>query len=235
MYSAKVLSIAALAGAGTSLAQSSSDGASNAECTRSYASIIAGAPTPDGQLASAISSYASSLIGGGNGGMTAATYMPTPTNPLEVVTQICSFASQLPPSLQDDFGSYATHVISYVSAQSSNLDAVITNCIATGPASSAQAASYTSLVNSLATHTGPLCAVPTGGNGTTGITSTYNSPYPTTTNTGGGGVGGGPATTETGTIPTTSTAVPTNAAAAPTGMLANAAAVAGLLGAVVLL
>jgi hypothetical protein len=229
MYHAKVLSIAALLG--TSLAQSSSDSAGNAECTSSYASILAEAPTPDGQLASAITSYASSLIGGGNGDVTAATNVPTPTNPLDIVTQVCSFASQLPASLQGDFSSYANHVISYVSAQSSNLDAVITNCVATGTASD-QAAAYTSFVNSIATHTGPLCAAPTvGSNSTTTTTATYNSPYPTTFTTGGGG----PVTTETGTIPTTTTAVPTGAAAAPTGMLANAAAVAGLLGAIALL
>ncbi|KAI1817783.1 hypothetical protein GGS20DRAFT_455056 [Poronia punctata] len=225
MYNTKVLSFAALAG--LALGQTTTDGGSGGSgCTRSYASLLASAPTPDGQLASAVTSYASQAIGGGATGTGGG--MPTPTNPLELVGQVCSFSSQLPQSLQSEFNDYASEVVSYVSAQSSELDAVITNCIATGGGSEADR--YTSLVNSLATHTGPICAdaTTTGGNGTassTGTPSTTITSGTFTTTVGGGGATGNPPSTDS----------PTGGAAAPTGFLAGAAAAAGVLGAAILL
>ncbi|KAI0391582.1 hypothetical protein F5Y17DRAFT_439966 [Xylariaceae sp. FL0594] len=221
---------------------SAGPGAGNFECTRSIADLLAGAPTPTGELASAITSYASSYLGSGNDGqVTAATNMPpaapAATNPLEVVTQVCSFGAQLPESLQQDFSAYATQVVSYVSAQSSAIDGVITSCLATG-AYSTDAASYTDAVNSIASHTGPLCAAvtttPGGGNGTATDTTTVTTPAATTTET-GGGVGGGPVTSTGPGGETSAPPTPTGAAAVPTGMLANAAAAAGLLGFVALL
>ncbi|KAI3331990.1 hypothetical protein HD806DRAFT_478973 [Xylariaceae sp. AK1471] len=217
MYNPKVLlSMAALTGA--SLAQSSSS-AGDAECTRSYLSLVKGLPTPASELASAITSYATGVAQSGSA---------TDTNPLAYVTDVCSFESQLPSSLQSDFSSYVTQVISYVSASSSQIDAVITNCVATG----LEGAAYTSLVNSLATHTGPLCAVTGAPNGTTsGITSgtgISNSPTPTPTGS----------STNVASSPTSSgssASVSTDAAAKPTGIFAAAAAAAGLLGAVALL
>ncbi|KAI0458644.1 hypothetical protein F5B21DRAFT_500150 [Xylaria acuta] len=211
MYNSKALLSAALL-TGSSLAQSSSSssgGSGDAQCTGSYISLLAGAPTPDGQLASALTSYATGT--GAN------------ANPLAFATQVCDFSSGLPSSLRSDFDAYATRVISYVSASSADIDAVITNCLATG----AEGPSYTSLVDSFAAHTGPLCEATGVPNGTVVTTGT---PTPTSTGAdgGGGGSGGGAATTS----------APTGAAAAvalPTAVLGGAAAAAGLLGAIVLL
>ncbi|KAI1744223.1 hypothetical protein F4680DRAFT_285892 [Xylaria scruposa] len=219
MYNSKALLSAALL-TGASVAQSSSE-SNDAQCTQSYISLIAGAPTPDGQLASAITSYASGVVQSATA---------TDANPLAIVTQVCDFSSNLPSSLQSDFDAYVTQVISYVSASSSAIDAVITNCVATG----AEGAAYTSLVNSFAAQTGPLCA-PTGtttstvigtgtstpsgaSNGTT--TFVTGTPSPSSTGANGGGA---------------SSSVPTGAAAMPTAVLGGAAAAAGLLGAIALL
>ncbi|KAI8629429.1 hypothetical protein F5Y19DRAFT_81593 [Xylariaceae sp. FL1651] len=206
MYNTKVLlSVAALTGA--SLAQSSDDAA----CTNSYASLALGLPTPASGLASAITSYANEVI---------QTASVTDTNPLVAITEVCDFASQLPSSLQSDFSSYVTAVRSYASASSSAIDAVITNCLATG----SEGAAYASFINSLATQTGPLCQItsaPSGGNGTVSMTLT---PTPTPSNT-NSSPGGSAATTSPSTA----------AAAGPTGVFAGAAAAAGLLGAVALL
>ncbi|KAI0544883.1 hypothetical protein F4679DRAFT_563349 [Xylaria curta] len=220
MYNSKALLSAALL-TGASVAQSSSE-SNDAQCTQSYISLIAGAPTPDGQLASAITSYASGV---------AQSATATDANPLAIATQVCDFSSNLPSSLQSDFDAYVTQVISYVSASSSAIDAVITNCVATG----AEGAAYTSLVNSFAAQTGPLCA-PTGtttstvigtgtstpsgaSNGTT--TFVTGTPSPSSTGVNGGGA---------------SSSVPTGAAAMPTAILGGAAAAAaGLLGAIALL
>ncbi|TRX98270.1 hypothetical protein FHL15_000915 [Xylaria flabelliformis] len=219
MYNSKALLSAALL-TGASVAQTSSE-SSDAQCTQSYVSLLAGAPTPDGQLASAITSYASGIVQSA----TAA----TDVNPLAYATQVCDFSSSLPSSLQSDFDAYVTQVISYVSASSSAIDAVITNCVATG----AEGAAYTSLVNSFAAHTGPLCAAATGTttglatgtgipSGTANSTTTFVTGTPTPSST---GVNGGGA----------SSSVPTGAAAMPTAVLGGAAAAAGLLGVIALL
>ncbi|KAI8950968.1 hypothetical protein F4801DRAFT_546764 [Xylaria longipes] len=213
MYNSKaLLSAALLSGASVAQSSSSSSGGNDAQCTKSYVSLLAGVPTPDGQLASAVTSYASGIAQNATG---------TDANPLAYATYVCDFSSQLPSSLQSDFDAYATQVISYVSAQSSDIDAVITNCVATG----AEGAAYTSFVNSLATHTGPLCQATGTPNGTTNGTFTTGTPTPTSTGAGGGGAAGGGVTTSS----------PTGAAALPTAVLGGAAAAAGLIGAIVLL
>lgn len=214
-----ILPITALAG--SCLAQASSGG-SGAECTRSYASLLLGAPTPTGPLGSALTSYASSVAQ--NAGASSGSAAP---NPLAIATQVCDFSSQLPNSLQSEFDAYATSVISYVSASSADIDAVITNCLATG----SEGAAYTSIVNSLATHTGPLCSGSgSGGGGTATGTPSFSdtviTPTPTSTGGEGGGSGGGSGETSS---------VPTAAAAQPTAFLGGVAAAAGLLGAVALL
>ncbi|KAI0861958.1 hypothetical protein F4860DRAFT_152900 [Xylaria cubensis] len=222
MYNSKALLSAALL-TGASVAQSSSE-SSDAQCTQSYVSLLAGAPTPDGQLASAITSYAS--------GIAQSATATDAANPLAIATQVCAFSSNLPSSLQSDFDAYVTEVISYVSASSSAIDAVITNCVATG----AEGAAYTSVINSFAAQTGPLCAAATGtttgsyiatGTGTpSGVangTTTFVTGTPTPSST---GVNGGGAS---------SSSVPTGAAAMPTAVLGGAAAAAGLLGVIALL
>lgn len=245
-----LLSLATLTGA--SLAQTSSDngGASGSTsgptggfaCTQSYASILAAAPTPTGELGSSFTSYASSLIASGG----------TNANPLALATQVCDFSSSLPASLHGDFDAYVTSVVSYVSASSAAIDAVITDCVATGSVG----AGYTSLVNSFATHSGPLCtgggangtSSTSAGTGTSTGTGTGNgnggSPTPTATGTGGngggngGGVGGGGATTSDANgngAGGQTTSTPTGAAAQPTALFGGVAAAAGILGAAILL
>ncbi|KAI1294517.1 hypothetical protein F5Y03DRAFT_312928 [Xylaria venustula] len=263
MYDKKALLSAAVL-TGTAMAQTSSTSSSsstdnNLACTRSYASLLAGAPTPSSDLASAITSYASnaeqSVTASGAAGN---------QDPQQVLTQACNFSSQLPSSLQSQFDAYATSLISYVSASSSYIDAVITNCVATGD----QGASYTSFVNSFATHSGPLCQATggSGGNGTSSSTGGSSSTgsgtgtdtgagastaTQTSSGTGTGGSGGGSTTTGgaggvggagSGTTTTGgengggSTSSPsTGAAAAPTALYGGAAAAAGILGAAILL
>ncbi|GAP84922.1 hypothetical protein SAMD00023353_0802460 [Rosellinia necatrix] len=195
----------------TATATATSD--SNAECTQSYVSLLLGAPTPDAALGSAITSYASSLASASG------TSAINGADPLAVVTQVCDFSSGLPTSLQSDFDAYVTQVISYVSASSSAIDAVITNCVVTG----AEGATYASLVNSFAAQTGPLCqatGAPGGGsnNGSTTIGG-GGSPTPTTSGEGSG----------------QTSPPPTNAGAHPAVFGGAAAAAAGLLGAAILL
>ncbi|KAI2623645.1 hypothetical protein GGS21DRAFT_494155 [Xylaria nigripes] len=193
---------------GSALGQTTTTTAgNNAECTRSYASILASAPKPNSQLASAITSFAGGLRQTG-----------APHNNLNPVSEACALSSGLPQSLRSDFDAYVTKVISFVSVSSSEIDALITNCVATGE----QGARYTSLVNSLATHTGPLCQA-TGG--TTGTTGTGTQ---TTAVTGGTSIVGTSTTAAT-------TSVPRGEGAKPTGVLAGAAAAAGALGAAILL
>ncbi|KAI1755141.1 hypothetical protein F4782DRAFT_490139 [Xylaria castorea] len=213
MYNSKALLSAALL-TGASVAQtSSSSRGDDAQCTQSYVSLLAGAPTPDGQLASAITSYANGVV---------ESAIVEVANPVAIVTQVCEFSSDLPSSLRSEFDAYVTQVISYVSASSSAIDAVITNCLATGT----EAASYTSLVNSFGAQTGPLCQATGVPNGTSNGTITVTTGTPTPSSTTGASSGSGSGAT---------TPVSTGAAAVPTAVLGGAAAVAGLLGAIVLL
>ncbi|KAI1430139.1 hypothetical protein F5Y12DRAFT_3271 [Xylaria sp. FL1777] len=255
LYNKKAL-LSAAALTGTSLAQSTTitttttaaGEANDLACTRSYISLLAGAPTPTGPLGSAITSYANgavpSVTGAGNGNANA--------DPQALLTQVCDFSAQLPSSLQSQFDDYATSLISYVSASSSAIDAVITNCVATGSAAS-EAAAYTSFVNSFATHTGPLCAAATvttttsgfgngtatstgssTGTGTGGSSSGGESSTTTTVVTGGGAGGSGTTTTGAGSGgASSSSTVPTGAAAMPTAVFGSAA-FAGLLAVILL-
>ncbi|KAI0526011.1 hypothetical protein F5B22DRAFT_264573 [Xylaria bambusicola] len=239
-----LLSVAALAGtsfaqddssSSTGTSDSTSTGSAGAECTVSYARLLADAPTPGSDLAQAITSYASSAASS----VTAATATPSggigglAGDPNQLLSQACDFSQQLPSSLQSQFDDYATSLISYVSVSSSAIDEVITSCVATG----SEGDSYTSFVNSIATHTGPLCTATsgssTGTDSSTGTgTDTTASPTPTASEGGGGGV-----VTTTGDDGQTSTVpVPTGAAAVPTAALGGAAAAAaGVLGAAILL
>ncbi|KAI1432600.1 hypothetical protein GGR50DRAFT_696871 [Xylaria sp. CBS 124048] len=231
MYTPKaLLSMAVLLG--VSMAQQTTDqttaqgtGSGNphdASCTRSYVRILAGAPTPTGQLASAITSYAGGFRQTGSPNS-------NNNNNANPVSEACSFSSNLPSSLQRDFDAYLTSVISYVSASSSEIDALITNCVASG----SQGASLTSIVNSVATHSGPLCQATGAANGTsTSTTSSATTPTSSTTRGGGGGGGG---TRTGGPTSAGTTSAQTGAGAKPTGMFAGAAAAAGVLGAAVLL
>ncbi|TGJ78593.1 hypothetical protein E0Z10_g10167, partial [Xylaria hypoxylon] len=195
MYNKNVL-LAVAALTATSLAQSSSSSSDDPACTQSYVSLLAGAPTPGSELASAITSYASAEQ--------QSLSSEAAANPLGLVTQVCDFSSGLPSSLQSEFDSYATSVISYLSASSSEIDAVITNCVATGSEGDA----YTSYVNSFATHTGPLCSA-TGSS--TGIITPSSTPTASETGSITTG-GGGSATTDVTTTPST------DAAAQPTAL-----------------
>ncbi|KAI0206269.1 hypothetical protein F4808DRAFT_112841 [Astrocystis sublimbata] len=202
MFTTKALVSATLL-AGSAMAQTSSVG--DAQCTRSYASLLKGAPTPDAQLAKALTSYASQAASSLSGSDATAV-----TNPLAIATQVCDFSSGLPSSLQSDFDAYVTKVISYVSASSSEIDAVVTNCLATGKEGEA----YTSVINSFAAHTGPLCDA-------SGGPATGTTPAPT-----------GSATDANGE-PTSSPSQ--GAAALPTAVYGGVAAAAGLLGVVAML
>ncbi|KAJ2986222.1 hypothetical protein NUW58_g5129 [Xylaria curta] len=85
------------------------------------------------------------------------------------------------------------------------INAVITNCLATG----AEGSAYTAVVNSLATHTGPLCAA----TGAPNATITTGSPSPTSSGANGGA----------------SSSIPTGAAPHPTAFFGGAAAAIGVL------
>ncbi|KAI1180662.1 hypothetical protein F4777DRAFT_528842 [Nemania sp. FL0916] len=226
MYSNKAL-LSTVALAGACLAQSDSSTAGDLECTSTYYSLLANAPTPTGSLGAAFASYASTAASSFEATATDA----GPAAILGLATQVCEFSSALPSSLHSDFDAYATSVLSYVSASSSAIDAAITGCLETGAIGTV----YVSVINSLATHSGPLCDITSGLGSLTssGAASATDSngatitPTPTPTGSGDAGASGagGSATT------------PTTAAAQPTAVVkgAAAAAAAGLLGAVVLL
>ncbi|KAI3319241.1 hypothetical protein HD806DRAFT_525560 [Xylariaceae sp. AK1471] len=202
MYNTKVLlSLAVLAEASMALAPSS-------VCDGLVSELLGGAPTPAPALASAISK--DSTVAGSNNLLAA---------PQDFVHEVCSFVSELPPSLLPEFASYGSALLHYASTEITSYDALVTSCVTTGPAAS----SITSYLHSLVSATTPLCR-PTGAaagasNGTAAVT-----PYPT-------GTGAVPTVTSS----TTSLSVPTAAAARVSGVLAGAAAVGGILGAVALL
>ncbi|KAI8628840.1 hypothetical protein F5Y19DRAFT_435063 [Xylariaceae sp. FL1651] len=188
MYHTKVLlSVAAFAGA--ALAQNSSH---DATCKSAILSLMEEMPQATGELGASLTSYASGAP----------------------ITDVCAFSKQLPSSLQGDFSSHVASIISFVSASSSAIDAVITECNTGGPAA---IAAFTSYVNAVGTHTGPLCTMtsaPSSGNGTTnGTASVTSAPTPSSN----------------------VSSIPTAAAPRHTGLFAGAAGVIGVLGAVALL
>ncbi|KAI0904068.1 hypothetical protein F4823DRAFT_616339 [Ustulina deusta] len=210
MYNNKVLlPVAALAG--TSLAQSYYE---PAVCSASVVSLVAAAPTYPPEL----EPYLGAALGGGTRSAELAT-TTLPANTLEdpegYVAEICSVAGELPDSLLPAFQSWGSGLLSYGSVHLSEYDAFITKCITTGEA----AATLTSYLNSLLTATGGLCQ-PTTAPGSA-PNSTLSTPAPTAT-----GIN---------STSTPATLIPTAAAAKPTGVLAGAAAIGGLIGAVALL
>jgi hypothetical protein len=130
------------------------------------------------------------------------------------ITDVCAFYSEIPSSLQGDFSSHVASIISFVNASSSAIDAVITECNTGGPA---EIAAFTSYVNAVGTHTGPLCemtSAPSSGNDTTnGTVSLMPTPTPSS-----------------GTSP-----IPTAAAPRYTSLFAGAAGVITVLCTVALL
>ncbi|KAI0913951.1 hypothetical protein F4824DRAFT_446072 [Ustulina deusta] len=138
--------------------------------------------------------------------------------PEDYVSAICSYANELPASVLPVFATWGSSLLEYAATELASYDGVITKCIATGAAG----ASITSYIHSIASHPGELCKITRSpSNGTVSAT-----PYSTPTGTG-----------ISISISTSSpaTSIPTAGAARPTGVLAGAAAIGGVLGAVALL
>ncbi|GAW23614.1 hypothetical protein EKO27_g4743 [Xylaria grammica] len=217
MRNAKVLSAATLAG--TSLAVSVTS--TSPACSSSLEVLFSAAPTVPTDL---LSYFATAI---GTGPITApghTTALPDLTleDPKGYQDLICSVAQDLPGSLLPDFASYGGALLSYGSVHVSEYDAYITDCITTGTAAS----TLTSDLHKMLDPEGGLCEstpTPTPGPSTSGT-------YPT-------GPSNGTYPTSTGSLPspTTSTLIPTGAAARPTGVVAGAAVIGGILGAVALL
>ncbi|KAI1746951.1 hypothetical protein F4782DRAFT_552860 [Xylaria castorea] len=207
MYNKILLPVAAFAG--VSLA------ADSAACSASRAGFIAGAPT----FAPELGPYLDGPLGGGSGATTtaafASTTLPPDTlaDPEGYVSVLCSVAAELPASLLPEFQSWGGSLLKYGSSHISQYDDFVTDCVTTGPA----AATITSYLNNLLTGTGGLCSKPTSAPG--GASNGTASATPTGTNS----------------THTSATLIPTAAAARPTGVLAGAAALGGLIGAVALL
>ncbi|KAI0185770.1 hypothetical protein EV127DRAFT_440608 [Xylaria flabelliformis] len=210
MYNKVLLPMAALAG--VSLA------ADSAVCSASRATFIAGAPT----FAPELAPYLDGPLGGGSGATTSGAYASTTlppdtlADPSGYVSVLCSVAADLPSSLLPAFESWGGALLKYGSSHISAYDDFVTDCVTTGPA----AATITSYLNELLTGTGgigSLCEP------TSAPVSSSNGTYPTGT--------GSIHPTATGS----STLIPTAGAARPTGVIAGAAALGGLMGAVALL
>ncbi|KAI1116517.1 hypothetical protein F5Y14DRAFT_449030 [Nemania sp. NC0429] len=143
-------------------------------------------------------------------------------DPKAYVSELCGIAKGLPESLLPEFATWGADLLSFAGERIATYDEVVTMCVATGTA----AASITSFLHSIVSHPDELCkptstATPTGGNGT--VPGTIITPYPTATPTGNT------------TIPPGTTSIPIAAAAGPTGFLMGAVAMAGVIGAAILL
>ncbi|KAI8944017.1 hypothetical protein F4801DRAFT_573125 [Xylaria longipes] len=213
MYNKKaLLPVAVLAGA--SLAQTTLD---QSACDSIRNSFIANAPTAAPELLP----YVAAPLGIGNSATStaanASTTLPPDTleDPEGYVSLLCSVAADIPSSLLPEFQSWGSGLLSYGSVHISDYDAFVTECVTTGAA----AATITSYLNSILTGTGGLCQ-PTSAPGSA-PNGTLSTPAPTATGT--------------NSTSTSATSVPTAAAARPTGVLAGAAALGGLIGAVALL
>ncbi|KAI0116524.1 hypothetical protein GGR51DRAFT_501656 [Nemania sp. FL0031] len=214
MYNTKILLPLAVL-AGVSSAQTTTT--DSAQCQSKVNALLAAAPTPSPELSSYFDSAAATLSAAG--GLLDA--------PDVYVTGLCALATALPSSLQSEFRDYGSSLLSFASAEISSYDAIVTECVTTGPVAS----SITSYLHSIASEAGHLCQEQTI---TTtvynNVTSGASTPYPTATSGGASGSGSGVRSTAS-----SSTLVPTGAAARPSGVFAGAAAVGGILGAVALL
>ncbi|KAI1170886.1 hypothetical protein F4777DRAFT_89567 [Nemania sp. FL0916] len=207
MYTKKILSLAALAGASMAQITPAPD------CQSKINALLGAAPTAAPELESMFENMGSNTNGN----------PPTDllVQPDVYVEELCKFAGSLSPSLLSEFGSYGQELLHFASVSISAYDDIVTNCVTTGAA----ATSITSYLHSIVSATTPLCQpTPTSSgasNGTASIT-----PYPTS---GSGSNGTIPTPTSTTSL------IPTAAAARASGMFAGAAAVGGLLGVVALL
>lgn len=137
-------------------------------------------------------------------------------HPDQYVNDICKLAGSLPEEALSDFKTWGPSLLHFASTEISSYDAIVTQCITTGAA----AASITSYIHSIASNPGSLCQPTSTPSAGASITA-----YPTASGNG---------TVPTGT-PTPTSSIPTAGAARPTNLLAGAAAMGGLLGAVALL
>ncbi|KAI0813334.1 hypothetical protein GGR55DRAFT_570675 [Xylaria sp. FL0064] len=134
-------------------------------------------------------------------------------SPSSYVAGICSFANALPASKLSEFGKWGSSLLEFVATETASYDGVVTKCVAIG----AEGAAITSYIHSIASHPGELCKITRSpSNGTATVTSSY------------------PTATGNGTSSPTSS-IPVAGAARHTGVLAGAAALGGLVGAVALL
>ncbi|TGJ87051.1 hypothetical protein E0Z10_g1783 [Xylaria hypoxylon] len=208
MYNSKVLlSVATLTG--VSLAQTSAVFPDPA-CPSSISALLAAAPMAPTEL---VSAFAAANTGGSE--ISADGLL---RHPSLYVDTLCGYAGVLPESILPAFANWGSDLLNFASTEISSYDGIVTKCITTGT----EAASITSFIHSIASNPADLCKAPssTPSNGTASIT-----PYPTAT--------GSSTTTSASGSP--STLIPTAGAARPTGVLAGAAAIGGLLGAVALL
>ncbi|KAI1360746.1 hypothetical protein F5Y08DRAFT_348509 [Xylaria arbuscula] len=181
-------------------------------CIQSLAAF-SDAPVPDAALLSYFGS------GSGTGPITApgeSTLLPdfTLDDPAGYQAVFCSLAQGLPASLKPDYQEYAQALRTYGQDHISAYYAYVTDCVATGD----EASTILSQLSTMLLGTGNPCA-------TTANTATPTGAYATGT--------GSFTVHPTGT----GSPIPTAAAVAarPTGVVAGAAALGGLLGAVAML
>ncbi|KAI0521758.1 hypothetical protein F5B22DRAFT_500854 [Xylaria bambusicola] len=205
MYNTKVLLSVAVF-AGVSIAQTSTPFPDPA-CASSVTALVAAAPTVPADVAAAIEAEYS---GGADPNLNLL------QDPAAYVSLLCGVAAELPPPALSNFKTFGSSLLAFAATELASYDGIVTKCVTTGAA----AASITSYIHSIASFPGQLCNVvasPTNG-------TSSAPPYPTATGNG--------TTTSTG-LPTSSISMA--GAAMPTGVLAGAAAVGGLLGAVAML
>jgi hypothetical protein len=202
MRSAKVLSIAALVG--TSLSQKSDSEFCSTALISFFSLIGSEAPTTPAAIVSFVAS--------------ATQLPPFPTTIVPGATidaeahqsQLCAIATALPSSLLPEFQTFASELLSFGKAHSSELIAYITDCVP-----EEEVASSSSYINYVFTATGNIC---------------QETPAPTP-----GGASNGTYPTATSAPSSSTTLILTAAAARPTGVLLGAAAVGGVLGAAAML
>ncbi|KAI1428579.1 hypothetical protein F5Y12DRAFT_672731 [Xylaria sp. FL1777] len=211
MYNAKVLlSVAALTGA--SMAQTSTT-FPDPGCSSSVSALVIKAPTAAPEVMTALDNIGVFLVPSVAGSSLLA-------SPAAYLTKICSVAEELPASLLPEFGAWGASLLQYASTEIASYDAIVTKCIATG----SEAASITSVIHSIASQPpGMLCEFTGSPSNGTASTTASTAAYPTAAANG-----------TSISAPPTST-IPVAGAARPTGVLAGAAALGGLMGAVALL
>ncbi|ETS87247.1 hypothetical protein PFICI_01075 [Pestalotiopsis fici W106-1] len=202
----------------------------SADCTAGISSVLSAFPRGTGDAISYVESALATGTNGGSGGV----------NP----TQLCEAINALPSSQQSEISDYESSVTSWLSAEGSRIDSLVSSC----PNDTA--------VSSLASVTSELSAYASGCNASNSSSSSSagsgSSNATTTTSGGGGGVGGvgggGSQSSGTGTSGTTAgagtqTGTPAgvtgtsggNAASKDPAFVIGAAAIAGVMGVAVFL